>query len=309
MTDKSSAAAADGRGSPSTVAPQAIALLGGLTLFWGINFPMIKLAVSVIDPWTFRVICLGVGGFGLLAIAKAKGGSLRIPRGEFGPLVLCCLLNITCWHLCSAFALTLIEAGRAVIIAYTMPVWASVLSVVILGERFSWRRGAGLALGVAGLAILLVPDADAILANPWGPVLMLGAAVGWGSGTVALKAFRWTLPVVQLTGYQLLAGGVPVLIGMVLVGRPDTLAAAGTQQWIGLVYAATIPMIFCHYAWFKTVTLLPANIAAIGTLAIPVVGVLSSTIALGEPVGPAEIASLAMVVAALALVLVRPQTR
>ncbi len=305
MTGTTPASATD---ASATVAPQAIALLGGLTLFWGLNFPMMKLAVTGVDPWVFRVICLSVGGFGLLAIAKASGGHLRIPRQDLKPAILCSLLNITCWHLCSAFALTLIEAGRAAIIAYTMPVWAAILAVVFLGERFTWRRGFGLALGLTGLAVLLAPEADRVIAEPWGPLLMLGAAVGWGSGTVAMKSVRWTLPVVQLTGYQLLFGGVPVLIGALLFGRPETLATAELPNWIGLVYAATIPMIFCHYAWFKTVSLLPANIAAIGTLAIPVVGVLSSAIALGEPIGVAEIAALGLVIAALAMVLVRPSS-
>lgn len=306
MTGATPAGATD---ASATVAPQAIALLGGLTLFWGINFPMMKLAVSGVDPWIFRVICLAVGGIGLLAIARATGGRLGIPRRDLKPAILCSLLNITCWHLCSAFALTMIEAGRAAIIAYTMPVWAAILSVVFLHERFTWRRGFGLALGLTGLAVLMAPEAASVIAAPWGPLLMLGAAVGWGSGTVAMKSVRWSLPVAQLTGYQLLFGGVPVLIGAALFGRPETLATADLPSWIGLAYAATVPMIFCHYAWFKTVSLLPANIAAIGTLAIPVVGVLSSALALGEPIGIAEILALGLVVAALSMVMVRPSSR
>ena len=68
-------------------------------------------------------------------------------------------------------------------------------------------------------------------------------------------------------------------------------------------------MIFCHWAWFRVVAIYPAVVAAIGTLAIPVVGIISSAIIVGESVGWDEILSLSLVVLALFLVLVAPQLR
>ena len=290
----------------SAVPVQALVLLGSLSLFWGINFPMIKLAVTDIDPWTFRTLCLLVGGIGLLAIHRLAGGRLALPRGQIRPLILCSLLNITGWQLSVAFGLSLMEAGRGVIIAYTMPIWASLLAVAVLGERFTRRRGLGLALAVVGLALLVLPDLDGLLAAPAGPALVLLAALSWGAGTVATKSVDWRMPVAQLTGTMLLIGAVPVVIGTVLLGDPGTLADAGTASLIGLAYATTIPMIFCHYAWFTIVRLLPANLAAIGTVAIPVVGVLASAAILGEAVGWAELGALLAVAAALVLVLMQP---
>lgn len=296
-------------GAAETPVPtQALVLLASLSLFWGVNFPMIKLAVTDIDPWTFRTICLGVGGVGLLAIHRLAGGSLAVPRRQIGVLIGCSLLNITGWQLSIAFGLSLMEAGRGVIIAYTMPIWASLLAVALLGERFTQRRAFGLGLAVVGLLLLVLPDLDGLLADPAGPALVLLAAVSWGAGTVATKSVDWHMPVAQLTGTMLLIGGVPVVIGMAVLGEPATLAAAGPASLVGLAYSATIPMVFCHYAWFKTVRLLPANLAAIGTVAIPVVGVLTSALILGERVGWAEVAALLAVAAALALVLVQPAT-
>ena len=60
-------------------------------------------------------------------------------------------------------------------------------------------------------------------------------------------------------------------------------------------------MIYCHWAFFSLVRIFPASIAAISTLAIPVVGVFSSTLVLNESVGISEIAALFLVVAALSI--------
>lgn len=66
-------------------------------------------------------------------------------------------------------------------------------------------------------------------------------------------------------------------------------------------------MVFCHWAWFKVLTVFPAPVAALGTLAIPVVGVVASALWLGEPLGLQEAAALGFVIGGLAIVLLLPQ--
>ena len=289
---------------------EGMLLLASLTLFWGINWPAMKLAVMDIDPWTFRVMCLTAGGAGLLLVARLTGkGRIAIPRGDVGPLLLASLLNVTGWHLGTAFGLTFMGAGRASIIAFTMPVWASLFGVLVLGERLTRARLAGLGLGVAGLGFLLVPELGRIGASPWGAVFMLVAAASWAAGTVAVKARRWGLDTAALSGWQLVLGGLPVLAGWLLAGRPETLLTASWESLMGALYAMLIPMIYCYWAWFRIVAIFPASLAAIGTLAIPVIGVFSSALLTGERVGPGEVAGLFLVVAALALVLLIPAKR
>jgi drug/metabolite transporter (DMT)-like permease len=70
---------------------------------------------------------------------------------------------------------------------------------------------------------------------------------------------------------------------------------------LGTAYATLVGVIFCHWAWFRLVAILPAAVAAIGTLGIPIVGLFASALILGEPVGPAELLALVLVVAGLAV--------
>ena len=145
---------------------RGVILLGALTILWGSNWPAMKLALRELDPWTFRTVCLLVGGGGLLALVRAGGHSLRVPRAERWPLALIALFNITGWHICSAYGLTLVHAGRAAIIAYTMPLWTVIFGRLLIGERITRSRLAALGLGLAGMAVLVTPDLGAIWAAP-----------------------------------------------------------------------------------------------------------------------------------------------
>jgi len=124
-----------------------------------------------------------------------------------------------------------------------------------------------------------------------------------------VKARRWGLDTAALSGWQIVLGGIPVALGWAVLGRPETLLTAPWESLAGALYAMLIPMVYCYWAWFRIVAIFPASLAAIGTLAIPVIGVFSSALLTGERVGPGEIAGLVLVVAALVLVLVVPAKR
>jgi drug/metabolite transporter (DMT)-like permease len=281
-------------------------LLAALTVLWGSNWPAMKVALRELDPLTFRTVCLLVGGGGLLALVRAGGLSLRVPRAERWPLAVVALFNITGWHLCSAYGLTLVQAGRGAIIAYTMPLWTVVFGRLLIGELITPSRAAALGLGLAGMAVLVTPDLGAIRAAPAGALLVLGAAVSWAIGTVLTKARRWTVPTAVLTGWQLLVGAVPIVLGAAIrwgagaasVGGPD---GPSTAAVFGTAYATFVGVIFCHWAWFRIVAMLPAAVAAIGTLGVPVLGLLTSALVLGEPIGAIELVALVLVVGALGI--------
>ena len=118
----------------------AYALLASLGLFWGLNWPGMKIALNELPVWWFRAMSVGVGAAGLLIISWASTGRFWPRRGELGPLLICAVFNILGWHLFTGYGVSLMEAGRASIIAFTMPVWASLLAVWLLGEALTRHR-------------------------------------------------------------------------------------------------------------------------------------------------------------------------
>ncbi len=287
----------------SAVPRKGIFLLITLSLFWGLAWPAIKISVSEIPPWTFRSYCLVLSGIGILILAKASGFNLKLPLSELKSLCVVALFSITGWHLFSAHGVLRMNAGRAVIIAFTMPLWANILSALLLKERITLSRILALSLGLFGLTLLIWPELDEVGAAPLGALFMLGAAISWATGTVLIKRTAWRTPTTVLTGWQLLLGSIPVVLGAIFL-EPDkvSLAVSGSAIF-ALTYIILFPMIYCHWAYFSLVRIFPASIAAISTLAIPVVGVFSSYLILNEPFGMSEFVALIFVVTALAIAL------
>lgn len=294
-----------------TLSREGFWLLLTLAFFWGVNWPAMKFAVLELPPWVFRVLCVYIGAAGLFAIAARLRLDCRIPQGRLGQLALAGFLNVTIWHVSTAYGLQHVEAGRAALIAFTMPMWVSLFGALFLGEVFDRRRALALAFGAAGLLLLAWPAFAGLIDRPIGLALMLSAATGWAAGTVYTKQAKFPMPVVASTAWQLTFGGLPVIAGLLWFDLPDGLWPAGgltLQGWLGFGYAATVPMIYCHWAWFRALDIMPAPVAALGLLAVPVVGVASSAWLTGERFAALDYAAMAAILAALFLALVPPKS-
>ncbi|ROP83626.1 drug/metabolite transporter (DMT)-like permease [Stella humosa] len=313
MTDASRPVAAPAPASATPVAPAparnlidgpTLGLLVTMSVLWGVNWPMMKPAVIDLGPWMFRAICLLIAVIGMLILVRATGERMRLPpRALVGPLILASAINVTLWHVLTGFGLAYMAAGRAGIIAYLMPVISTVLAAPMLGEKLTWRKIVALFLGAAGLAVLIWPEIGRIGGDLRGPLLMLGSAFAWAFGTMLIKGRRWGYSPAQLTTWQMLIGTPPlVILALLLAPLPDP-AQVTAMGWIGLIYASTVAMVWCHYTWYRILDRLPASIASISTLAIPAVGVIASAILLGEPLGFTEFAALTLVLGAITIVI------
>lgn len=274
-----------------------------LTLGWGCNWPMMKMAVSGMSPYLFRAYCVLAGAVGMFAIARIGGLSLRVPPGQWRGLCAAAFFNITVWNVTSALAVMHLPAGRSAVLAYTMPLWTVLLSWPILGEKLTRRRLLGVGFGMAGMLLLLGEHIVALRGAPLGTLLILCAAVSWALGTLMLKRYPVVLPPTVLTGWQMLVGGAPIAL-VAFWFEHDQIGPVYGATLVGLLYNLIIAAILCHWAWFKIVAVTPASVAALGTLMIPVVGVFSSMLILGERPSWQEYTALVMVVAAVATVVV-----
>lgn len=284
---------------PDHLPPRLWWVLTGLTLAWGFNWTAMKLALSEIPPWTFRTFCLGLGSAVLFAVLRANGQPLAVPRGRWMRLALLAFFNITLWNTLIAFGLTMIPSGRAAILAYTMPVWAIPLSIWLLGERITVPRAAGLVLGMGGLALLLGDGFAALGAAPLGSLLVLGAAFSWALGVVLQKRYPVAMPAGAYTAWIMLLGGIPIFACALAFDDWRALPNLSLRPVLGLTYNVLIAFAFAHWAWIKIATSVPVTVFSLSTAIIPVVGVFSGMLFLGERPSWAEYAALALVLGSL----------
>jgi len=116
------------------------------------------------------------------------------------------------------------------------------------------------------------------------------------------------VPATVLTGWQLLITALPIAIGALLLG--DHRWFVPSWQSIVLIgYIALVPMSIGNLCWFSIVGLLPAPVAGLSSILVPVVAMIAGALLLGEPLGPVQWLAMACSVGALSLALFRPAPR
>ena len=292
--------------SHQPVPRRALLLLVILTLVWGTNWPLFPLAVKEISVWTFRAVSLLVSGLLLLAIAKARGQALVIPRQHWPAVVMATLFYLVIWNIASTYSAVLIPSGQSAVLGFTMPLWAGLLSWIFLGERPTGRLLLAIVLGGLAVTLLMIPNFGAYADAPLGLALGLLAGLGWAVGTLILKRRVIEVPITVLTGWQLSLTAVPVTLGALVLG--DLQWFVPTWQSIAVIaWIALVPMCIGNLCWFAIVGLLPANVAGLSSVMVPVVAMVSGAIVHGEPLGPLQLVAMGCSVAALSLVLLKPR--
>ncbi|WP_424632131.1 DMT family transporter [Bradyrhizobium sp. SYSU BS000235] len=270
-------------------------------LSWGINWPVGKHLLTELPPLTMRGAPGALGAVLLAVVVLAKGQSLRVPLGQLPRLVLYSVLTVTGWMALIGLALVYLPASETAILGAMMPVLAAALAWPILGERPSVRRVISMIMALAGLVILL--GGDGIAANQAkmpGIVLALSAALSFALGTVLAKRKPLQLPQLTAAVWQIAIGCVPIALYGLLFEHPQ-FAHLSTLGWSLFAYSTIVQVCIGFACWFGALQRLPASVAAIGTLLIPVIGVVASAVSLGEPLGVVQVAALGLTVAGVML--------
>jgi len=280
-----------------------------LTLVWGCNWPVLKLGVGELAPLTFRSLTLPFAALGMLLVARASGDAIRIPREWWPRVAILALFNIAGWNGFVLFGVQQLPAGRSAILAYTMPIWATLIAMFVLREPLNGRKIVGLVLGMLGMLVLLGDDIRHIRSTPTGALMILCAALLWATGTVLLR--KWKPPVAQntLSGWMMLLGWMPlVIMAPFFDPHPASyLAHLSWTTWFAIVYNIFLAGTLAHWAWFTLARTLPVAVSSLSSLPVPVVGVIAGMLFLGERPGATEFIALGLVIASLFAVLWQPK--
>jgi drug/metabolite transporter (DMT)-like permease len=283
------------------IASAGLAFLAITSVGWGLNWPIAKQILTEWPPLSARGLTGVAGGLLLAALAVMRGQSLRVPQGQWPRLLASAVLSITTWMTLMGLSLLWLPASEAAVLAYTMPVWASLLAWLILGERMSLARMLALLLAFAGIAALMGGNGiNASMEKLPGIVMVLVGAFVFAIGTITAKRLPLTMPLIASTALQIGIGCLPVALAGLLFEHPRIEALSG-QGWALMAYMTLIQFCVAYVCWFAAIERLPASVAAIGTLAVPVIGVIASAIALHEPLGPGQIGGLVFTLAGVAL--------
>jgi drug/metabolite transporter (DMT)-like permease len=289
------------------VAATARLLVLLLAFAWGFNWIAAAIALREVTPWSLRFAGSGIGTATLFAAALLTGHSLKVPRGEHRHIMVAGFLNVAAFQILSAFAQMGGDTSRAVIITYSMPIWATLFGFILLRERLNGIRVLALALCVTGLTILVWP----LFAHGFPPAvfLSLGCALSWAFATVYMKWMKTTVEPLANAAWQLLFGFVFITMGMFIFDGYPRLWPVETKSLLAVLYVGVFGVGLAHFLWWSIVGKLPTVTASIGALLVPVVGVIASIVVLGEKPSINDIVGFVLIFCAAACVLLQPNVK
>ena len=271
----------------------ALVVLGPI---WGYGWVATKVALGYSQPLTFAALRLVLTVLCLFLMLVATRRSLRPP--PLGYTTVIGLLQTTAFVGLVMVALHSGGAGKVAVLTYTMPFWLLLLAWTFLGERLR---------GVQWLAVLLAFAGLVLVVSPWqihgvtSSVLTIAGGFAWAASALVVKLMqrRHHVDVLSLTTWQMTVGSVPLILIAVLTysGGPDWTAGF---IW-GLAYTVLLANALAWVLWLYALRTLSAGAAGLGTLAIPVVGVVAAWLQLGERPTAVEAAGMTFIVGALAI--------
>lgn len=279
--------------------PRKLVLLVFLTLFWGINWPVMKYATGQMPPILFRSISMAGGIAVIFAFAAWSRFPLRVPRGELRMLLTLAVPNIVVWHLFAVSGVALLTSGRAAILGYTMPTWVALFGFLLRGHRLNAVQATGIVCAALAVALLMSSEFSAVTGSPTGTLLMLVAAASWGYGTLLMRETRLSMHATVLTAWML-CFALPIMFAVSWWLEGARWQWPNHGAWLAIVYNALFVFGYCHVAWTLLARSLPPIASSLSVMFIPVVGVFSGAWWLHETLRWQDWSAVVLVVVAVA---------
>lgn len=288
--------------NPALSRRAALVLFATVIFAWGFNWTVTKLILQNATPlWTIAIRS-AVAAVALLPLLLWRGELVKPKRGDIAVIISIGVLHMTAFAALVGLGIALIPAGRSIVLGYTTPLWVAPGAALFLREPLTRARIGGVALGIAGLALIFNPlafdwsDRRALLGNG----LILLAAFCWAASILHVRAHKWVSTPFQLVFWEvLLATILLALIAWAFEGAPQV---RWTMQVVLLfLYGGVVGVALAYWAMAMVNRSLPAVTTSLGILATPVVGVLSALVALGEPLTLPLMGAMLLIGAGIAL--------
>jgi drug/metabolite transporter (DMT)-like permease len=281
------------------------AILAALALIWGGAFFLIGVAVRHVPPFSYVLMRLTLAAAAMWAILAWRREPLALPREAWGAIVLLALLNNALPFTLFGWAQTHIASGLASILNATTPIWGVIVAHLFTAdEKITPRKLAGVAVGFAGVAVMIGPG---LLSTLGGGVLAelacVVAAFAYAMAGVWARRFkRMGVSPFSVTTGQLTVGAAMMLPVAAIGDRPWTMALPPLQAWAAITTLAVVCTALGYVLYFRLIDRAGATNALLVTLLVPPTAILLGVLFLGEVIAPHDFAGLALIGLGLAAI-------
>jgi drug/metabolite transporter (DMT)-like permease len=282
--------------------PTALMLFAVVVICWGVNWAITKTLVQSVFPLWATSIRTAIATVALFILLAARGLFIVPRRGDIPVICAIALLHMVAFSALTAFGLRFVPVGRSIVLGYTTPLWVVPGAWLFLKEPMTRARLAGTGTGLLGLIVLFNPltldwnDRNALT----GSVLLLLAALCWAANILYVRAHHWLSTPFQLAFWQtLLACAVLSVLALLFDGVPHIVWSPGLAA--AFLYSGIFGTALAYWAMAVVNRSLPATTTSLGILATPIVGVICSTVALGERIDASLVIAMVLILTGIAI--------
>ena len=270
-------------------------------LVWGSTYLAIKWADESLPPFPMLSVRFLLAGTLLFAWCARKG--LPRPTGrQWRDAAIVGTLLASCGNGGVGWAETRIDSGLAALIVAIIPLWIALLDRVFLGGRLTGRGWVGIAIGLAGVAVLVDPSGSSRRQLAAAVVVLLGS-FAWAVGSIyATRSERTDDPLLGISMQMLAGGTVLAVMGVGQWSRVDLGAVTG-KSWLGLLYLVLVGSVLAYSAYGWLLHAAPPSLVATYAYVNPVVAVLLGTLIDDEALTARTLAGGAVIVVAVMLII------
>lgn len=248
-----------------------VILLVLLVLVWSSVWSLFKIAMETIPPLSFRVI-IGLPAFILLLLLGFKKvKTVKIPINDWKPLLLISFFNVTLWQVLMLYGIGMLGGGRAAVLTYTMPVWATIFAALFGYEKINIYIIISLLFGIIGIFFLSL-EID-IFENIFGFLITLSAGLSWAIGTMIVKYGGIKSDGLIVAGWQQLIGILPI-IPFALYYDLNNFGLIEYRHILVILFGIFFSSAYTYWAYFTVLQKFSVNITSISVMTVPVLAIL-----------------------------------
>ena len=278
-------------------------LIIAVTIIWGVNFPVAKQVLGVLDPVAFSAIRYLSGALVLLAVLALRGDSLRISWPEFWPLAALGFLGITVFQGLWAYGLDLTTAPKAAILVAISPVFGAVLAG-FQGHWPSLKAWSGILLSLLAVSVVIngsVTEFNLGGGTIWGDILMLTGSLVWAIYTGLAGKPVQKYGALKVMAWGMLSGSLVLLLLASPLLHLQPWGDMTMELWLGTGFSASLAAALAFVWWYEGVARLGVTRAMVYSYLIPVFAIIVSVLAFGADFNMTQVVASAFVLAGVQL--------
>ncbi|MDA9807412.1 DMT family transporter [Alphaproteobacteria bacterium] len=274
-----------------------------LVLVWSSVWSLFRIAMEAIPPLSFRVI-IGLPAFLLLLIlGYKKVKTVKIPKNNIKSLLLISFFNVTLWQILMLYGITMLGGGRAAVLTYTMPVWATIFAAIFGYEKINFSIIVSLILGMIGIFFLSIEIN--IFENIFGFLITLSAGLSWAIGTMIVKYGGIKSDGLVVAGWQQLIGIIPI-IPFALYYDLNNFGDIEFNHVLIIFYGIFFSSAYTYWAYFTVLQKFSVNITSISVMTVPVLAVLIDYLMIDFPFSTLDLLALIFIISGIYIAATKP---